>query len=277
MGKCVLAVILACFPAFAQSEAPEPAEGCKDSPLVSRMKGAVITECSEKEYDAADLPVKKGPEGAVIKSVEGAITRITYWHPKGVSALQIARNYEAALKKAGFSTLYEDSANEGTSRYLTLQRKGAYVNIESGSWEDHAESYLTIVKQKEMEQEVVADAGALLEELNRSGRVAVYGIYFDTGKAAVKPESAKVLGEVAKLLQENPELKVRVEGHTDNVGKGNLELSKKRAAAVKEWLVKNGVEAGRLSTDGFGDTKPVADNQSDEGRAKNRRVELVKI
>ena len=92
-------------------------------------------------------------------------------------------------------------------------------------------------------------------------------------------DSAKALGEVAKLLKENADLKLRVEGHTDNVGKSkdNLELSKKRAAAVKDWLSENGVEASRLATEGFGDKKPVADNSTEEGRAKNRRVELVKI
>ena len=115
--------------------------------------------------------------------------------------------------------------------------------------------------------------------MNKSGHVAVYGINFETGKAAITPDSAKVLEQIVQLLKDNPDLKLRVEGHTDNVGKGkeNVELSKKRAAAVKEWLAKGGVEAGRLTTEGFGDKKPVADNKDDEGRAKNRRVELVKM
>lgn len=84
---------------------------------------------------------------------------------------------------------------------------------------------------------------------------------------------------MAKLLTENADLKLRVEGHTDNQGKSKdkLALSKKRAQAVKDWLVKKGVEAARLTTEGFGDQKPVGDNKTDEGKAKNRRVELVKL
>jgi outer membrane protein OmpA-like peptidoglycan-associated protein len=110
--------------------------------------------------------------------------------------------------------------------------------------------------------------------------VVVYGINFDTGKATIKPDSEKALKEVGRLLTDNPGLKLLIEGHTDNVGdkQDNQKLSEDRAAAVKDYLIKNyQVAADRLSTKGFGDRKPVADNNTEKGKAKNRRVELVKM
>jgi outer membrane protein OmpA-like peptidoglycan-associated protein len=277
MQKIVLAAILLCTPALAQEEPPTDAEGCKDSPLVGRMPGSIIIECSDKEFDEAEMAVTDVEN----KKFEGATTRRSYSHKKGQSALQIIRNYEGALKKIGFRTVHTAEGNQGTMRNITLRKegKGAAAAYIEAAWEgDPSSSSVTIVKIQEMEQQIAADASALLDELNKSGHVAVYGINFETGKAAITADSAKALDEVVKLFQQSAGLKLRVEGHTDNVGKSkeNVELSKKRAASVKEWLVQHGVEAVRLTTDGFGDKKPVADNKTDEGRAKNRRVELVK-
>lgn len=136
----------------------------------------------------------------------------------------------------------------------------------------------TIVTEKEMRQEISADASSLSDELSKSGHVAVYGIQFETGKASIQPDSEKTLAEIVKLLQNDPELKLRVEGHTDNQGNAaaNQALSEKRAQAVVAWLVAHDVAASRLTAVGLGQTKPVADNSTEEGRAKNRRVELVK-
>jgi len=119
----------------------------------------------------------------------------------------------------------------------------------------------------------------LAKALNERGSVAVHGILFDTAKATIKPESAAALAPIGELLKTSPDLKLEIQGHTDNVGQvaANLKLSQERAAAVKDYLVKNfGIEAARLTTAGFGDTKPVDDNKTDAGRAENRRVELVK-
>ena len=244
------------------------------------VHGSIITECSEKEFDEASMYVAKDDQDE--KKFEGAVTRLSYSHKKGQSALQIQRNYENALKKIGFKTVYTSEANDGEYRSATFLRQGkgaAAISLEARSGDEEGSSSIVIVKLKEMKQEIAADASALLEELNKSGHVAVYGINFETGKAAITAGSAKALDEVVKLLKENADLKLRVEGHTDNQGKSkdNLELSKKRADAVKERLVKNGVEADRLATEGFGDKKPVADNKTDEGKATNRRVELVKM
>jgi outer membrane protein OmpA-like peptidoglycan-associated protein len=129
-----------------------------------------------------------------------------------------------------------------------------------------------------MQQEVTADASSLANALDTSGHIAVYGIHFDTGKATIQPDSETTLDEIVKLLGTHPELHLRVEGHTDNQGNAGLNqtLSEKRAQAVVAWLVAHGTTASRLSAKGFGASQPVADNSTDEGRAKNRRVELVK-
>ncbi len=113
----------------------------------------------------------------------------------------------------------------------------------------------------------------------RTGHAAIYGIYFDSGKADIKPESDATLKEIAKLLQADPALKLYVVGHTDNQGslQSNMDRSRRRADAVtKQLTTKYAVSAARLSPQGDGPTAPVASNDTEEGRAKNRRVELVK-
>lgn len=138
---------------------------------------------------------------------------------------------------------------------------------------------LNIVEKQAMAQEVVASAELFKTGLNTSGHVEVTGIFFDTGKSELKSESQAAIAEVAKLLAADPALKVHVVGHTDNVASLdlNLKLSQARAQAVVQALVaKHGVAADRLNGQGVGPLAPVASNSSEEGRAKNRRVELVK-
>ena len=119
----------------------------------------------------------------------------------------------------------------------------------------------------------------LYDALAAKGRWVTQGILFATGKADVQPESRPVLKEIAKTLKEHGDLKILIEGHTDNVGSSasNLTLSDARAAAVKATLVSDfGVDGGRITTKGFGDTKPSVPNATAIGRAQNRRVEVVK-
>ena len=129
-----------------------------------------------------------------------------------------------------------------------------------------------------MEQTIVADAASFSNDLKTTGHVAVGGIYFDTASAVLKPESAPALQEIAKLLKADPSLKVYVVGHTDSVGNvdGNLKLSRDRAEAVIQALAaQHGIASARLRSFGNGPFAPVASNANDDGRALNRRVELV--
>jgi outer membrane protein OmpA-like peptidoglycan-associated protein len=139
---------------------------------------------------------------------------------------------------------------------------------------------LEVVETKAMDTGLVTvDAAAMAKEIAQSGHVALYGIYFDTNKADLEPESEPALQEIAKLLAQDAGLKLLVVGHTDSVGgyDANIALSNRRAAAVlQELTTKYGVAAERLRAVGVGMAAPVASNDTDEGRAKNRRVELVR-
>lgn len=254
---------------FAQN--PDDADGCKDSPLISRFPGGTIHSCENKEFDQADFLVGHDKDGnEITKHLEG---EYHYWDigtHDGVSDLQVFRNFQTAITKAGFTIDYTESP-----RTIVAHKGNTWMKIESsGSY-----YYQTIVTVQDMKQEVTADASSLSSEIEKSGHVAVYGINFDTGKATIQPDSEKVLAQIVQLLQQSPDLKLRIEGHTDNQGTAaaNQLLSEKRAQAVVAWLGSHRIAASRLTAKGLGQTAPIADNTTEEGRAKNRRVELVKI
>jgi outer membrane protein OmpA-like peptidoglycan-associated protein len=280
--------------ALAQDEAP-PAEPGKDHPLLKRYPGAVMTTFDEKEFEEFQLTVGEKDGEAVTQPVEGAFFHAEYQFPLKTSCTQVIRNYENAFKSAGL-TMHKGklspvgvggwgSEDRWVSAEGAIKGKGGKVSIlvTCNEYSDAASNnagHAYVIVAKEMEQKIELDASAMEDEISKSGRVALYGINFATGKADITPDSAKTLEEVGKLLAKKPDWKLRVEGHTDNVGaaKANLDLSKKRAAAVKEHLVsKYKVKATQLVTEGFGDTKPLAPNDSDANKAKNRRVELVKL
>jgi outer membrane protein OmpA-like peptidoglycan-associated protein len=151
-------------------------------------------------------------------------------------------------------------------------RRDPVIRVALNASEDEV-VYLTSVRVAESETDVLYDA------LTAKGRWATQGILFATGKAELQPESRPVLKEIAATLKEHGDLKILIEGHTDNVGSpaSNLTLSDARAAAVKAALVADyGVDGGRITTKGFGDTKPSVPNTTASGRAQNRRVEIVK-
>jgi OOP family OmpA-OmpF porin len=235
-----------------------------------------IDNCEEKDFGQADFVDEKGNE---IK-VEGKFHRAEYSIKKGVKAptdLQILRNFQNAIKKIGGVVVHEKLGSNYGETYLKLSKAGKtyWVVVNSHSGEKYE---LTVVEKAEMAQEVVADAKSLMSDIQATGHASVYGIYFDFDKADIKPESEPTIKEIAKLLQENSSLKLHVVGHTDNVGNidYNMKLSKARAdGVVKELTTKYKVSAQRLKAYGVGSLAPVASNKTDEGRAKNRRVELV--
>jgi outer membrane protein OmpA-like peptidoglycan-associated protein len=137
---------------------------------------------------------------------------------------------------------------------------------------------ISVIEEKAFQASIKPpDEPALKAALDKTGHVALY-VNFDFAKASLKPDAAPVIAEVAKLLKDNASLKLTVEGHTDDIGgaDANQKLSESRAAAVVAAIVAQGIAADRLSSAGFGASKPIADNTTDDGRAKNRRVELVK-
>ena len=259
---------LALLPAASWAQ-EQDAEGCKDSAVITRMAGSKINSCDNKEFDQFTFPLAPDAAGnEQSKVAEGEMHTWDYGTREGVSEIQVFRNIETALKRAGFAIDYELSPSQITAH----KGKTWYMLDNRGSYYDQ-----TIVTEKAMEQEITASD--LNDEINKSGHVAVYGIHFDTGKATIQPDSEAVLQQIVQLLQQNPTLKLRVEGHTDNQGPApaNQTLSEKRAQAVVAWLTAHGVNSSRLVAKGFGASKPVSANNTEEGRAKNRRVELAKM
>ena len=307
--KILIGCFLAAFAAALCTAQDSDIEGSKDHPLVSRYPGTVITEYHVATYDEFNLPLGKSEGQALAKSqhLEGKVTRIAYNAPSGRTVLEIYRNYESALTRAGFQILYTCTNNEGcgsgnpilyptngsddwewSAGHRALSAKSprttgdVYVSLHIGQWSNLSRGpslVLYVVELKPMEGGLVTvDAAALADDITNTGHSSVYGIYFDTGKAEVKPESDATLKEIAKLLQQHAGLKLLVVGHTDSVGAlpANMDLSKRRAEAVVQALTsKYGVAAARLSGQGAGPLAPVASNKTEDGRAKNRRVELV--
>lgn len=248
---------------------------CKDHPLFPmRMTDYWIHHCDQKQFDAYSFTVAKGKK----EPMEGQLWRIAYYPQASAtskpSELQIRRNYENAVQKLGGAVVYSE---KGLST-LKLVQDGKEIWVEVLA--SYTGSYaLNILQKQGMAQEIVADAAAMGNDINATGHVAVYGIYFDSGRSVIRPESAQAIGEIARLLKGQPALKLFVVGHTDNEGtvEGNITLSQQRAEAVLKALVgEQGIAAARLRSYGCGQFAPVAGNDSDAGRAKNRRVELVK-
>jgi outer membrane protein OmpA-like peptidoglycan-associated protein len=184
----------------------------------------------------------------------------------------VVRNYQNAIKQVGGVVLWE------TNRETTLKLAKKDLEFWSLVSEYGTAVTITVVERQAMKQDIVANAEAWANDLKANGHAAVYGIYFDTGSATVKPESEPALQEIAKLVGADAALKIWVVGHTDSVGglESNLKLSQARAEAVRAALTtRHGIAAGRLSAQGVGPLSPVASNATDEGKAKNRRVELV--
>jgi outer membrane protein OmpA-like peptidoglycan-associated protein len=264
--------LLVAVPAFAQTDKA----GCKDHPLFpTRMPGYSISACKVEEFGRYEFFTLKPPRFPV----EGRFTFITYAvadRKSEPSGLAVVRNYEAALRKVGATDLHTDP--NGTWWVNAKVVKGgreAWAQAEKGN----GLIWLRVVEKQGMQQYVVADAAALGSDIRSAGHVAVYGITFDTNKAEVKPESKPALDEIAKLLKQDPTLKLKVVGHTDTTGlfDANMKLSQARAEAVVQLLVsQHAIAPARLKGYGVGPLAPVATNDTDEGRAKNRRVELVK-
>lgn len=272
MKTLLFCMAIGSLAARAQAPAPRDAAGCAESKIVTRMPGCTILRCETKDYAAAAMPRGKSERN---HQVEGQLDRTVYRCPAGKSPLELGRNTETALRNAGFQILFTDVYAGGARFYMTAQKGPYWVNL--GVVSDAYD--LTVVKQKEMEQAMTANADGWAEQVKQTGRVSVYGINFDTGKATIRAESEPVLNEVAKMLQANAPWAMLVAGHTDNVGANdmNLALSRQRAESVIAWLAGRGVDKTRLAPAGFGDTRPVAPNTDEEGRRKNRRVDLVKV
>jgi len=267
----LLSAALIALPAFAQADKA----GCADHPLFpTRMPGYSLRDCKTEEFGRYEF----WTDNARVKvPAEGKFTFITYGiadRKNEPSPIAVVQNYENAILKAGGKILHK-VPNWWVNGKILKNGQEAMVQVERGN----GLIWLRIVERKAMAQYIVADAAAMGGDLKTLGHVALYGITFDTGKPEVKPESRPALEEIAKLIKQDPTLRLKVVGHTDLVGtqEANLKLSQARGEAVVQALVSQyGISPARLKGYGVGALAPVATNDTEEGRAKNRRVELVK-
>lgn len=273
---CLMAalVLMSGTTAFSQ----EDQKGCKDHPFFSRMPNYYIAECKTYEFDSYEF-YDPDTQGKKKVKVEGKKYWIRYYvkkdfYDKHASELQIGNNYANAVRKIG-GNAYIDRCYTYTKLKKDNLEIWGYIFVN-----ERGRGYsITLIEKGEMKQDVVADAKFMTDSINTTGHVAIYGIYFDFNKADVKPESEPALKEITKLLQQDPKLKLYVVGHTDNVGglDYNMKLSQQRAeAVVKELVSKYKIAPDRLKAGGVGPLAPVASNDTEDGKAKNRRVELVK-
>lgn len=208
--------------------------------------------------------------------IEGRYTRVHYYlkDPKqNPGGLAIRRNYENAIKAIGGELVHSDD----NVSVLKVTRNGVetWAEIQASTKTPGRIYFVHVVERTPMAQVVTAEAMAAA--IDKSGSVAL-DVHFATGKADILPESQPLIEQAVKMLKDRPNLRVAINGHTDSTGtpEGNRTLSAARAKSVVASLVAGGIAANRLSSAGFGQDRPVADNASDEGRARNRRVEIVK-
>jgi OOP family OmpA-OmpF porin len=272
----ILTILLSAFVVFVLVPsvfAEDDVEGCKDPPQFNRVPDYWISDCETNDFNFFEFPVTADS----VHRVEGKYWMVNYYVNEGAkpnSPLQTVRNFKNAIEKAGGKVVYMDDTD-------WMRVTGKIVKGGAETWvyvvpADLGYGYtIDIVEQEAMKQEITSNI--MMDSLNATGHIAL-AITFDTGKATIKDESMPIIEQMVELMQTSPDLKVEIQGHTDNVGtpEANMKLSQERADAVKKALVERGIAAERMSAVGYGDTKPVADNSTEEGRAQNRRVELVK-
>ena len=242
------------------SSQEKDAKGCKDHPLISRMNNYYISSC-EKNFNSFEFFVKD----VGTKTLEGDKTKIGYDIKQGSpqpSFLQVRRNYGNAVKNIGGVVLFDEDRR--STFKVTKGGKEAWIALEV--FNEGRNYDLVILEIAPMTQEVTADA--MYSALNKDGFMALY-INFDTGKSTIKPDSQPIIKQIASLMKGHANLKLSIEGHTDNVGTpaANKTLSTQRAKAVLDAVVKQGIAASRMSAMGWGQEKPIADIRSEDGRA----------
>lgn len=288
-------------------------EGSSDHPLVSRYTGASIIGYDTREFDEYLLltGAVSGQGPSASEQLEGTVTEISYHVPEARSTLEVLRNYEQELTAAGFEIVFtcvnEEcggrafnhavieyrsgfAENYSDQRFIAARRSRAEGDLavslyvvrntsEGGARANQIFYRLDVIEGTPMDVGMVdVDAATMAREISETGSVSIYGIHFDTDRTDLKPESQATMAEIKKLLDADTGLELYVVGHTDNVGARdyNMDLSRRRAGAVVAALVALGVDAARLDPDGVGPLAPVASNEGDQGRALNRRVELVR-
>ena len=283
----------------------------------SEIHGYKHYNFNEYEFAEGDVVRDENDEFVYSQSsiVEGEVTRIYYVAPAESSVAEVTRNYEKQLTKKGFKVVYSCKGNSyecgywasymsnfkpglvdypynmSENRLVTLKKTDPggdiYVSVLVFNYSfdfypdrhNHPVIQLDVIEAEPLDDDQieVVTAERIASEVTEQGRIAIYGIHFETGKSELEGDSLISIMQINEALQNKPDLNLHVVGHTDNQGTfdSNMQLSKDRANAVVKVLVGLGVDAGRLTANGVASLAPVASNNTEDGRAKNRRVELV--
>lgn len=265
----------------------------KDHPLVSGPAGYgfddwnQITEFGTFTRGQFDEFICKQSDGQIGKKcpdslpgfkdgkfvAEGKVTKVYYRNDKNPAGeLAIQRSYDNVFKQLGAKKLTANETPALGAHLYYLEKNKTWIIVNNSN----NLVILTFLEQKNMEQLVTA--GQLSDQINKQG-FANLNVNFDTNKSVIKDGDKATINEVVTLLKNDSKLKLSIEGHTDNVGvaAANKTLSQARSDSLVAYMVAGGIPASRLVAKGFGSEVPVADNRTEEGKAKNRRVELVKI
>ena len=259
---------------------PEPhrqtltAPSGKDWKRLGHMPDYVAGDPEKRNFDKLEFTVQDGDDtrSVVVMGEKYLLSYLQRDDAPRASNLDIQENYRTALKSLGAEILFTDGTNT-TARLMEAGRV-AWLRV----WSQENEVDISVIEEKPFQASIQSPKeDAMKAALEKEGHIALY-INFDFAKADIKPESAPVITQVVQLLKDNPGLKVAIEGHTDSIGGHdyNMALSAARAQSVVAAIAAAGIAADRLTAAGYGPDKPIADNATDEGRARNRRVELVK-
>jgi OOP family OmpA-OmpF porin len=277
--KTIAILILSLLSTMKLAAQVEDIPNSKDHPMFNRMPNEFIQQYTHN-FNQLDVPMKMVDGEMKSETKEGTLTFIEYVYyseagTEGPSFFQIVKNYENAVMKTGGKRIFYDAS----AGYATLQTKSGdkeiWIVLQDFSGTATGNYQIRILEIEGMKQEITASD--MLTALNSTGSIALY-INFETGKSDIKTESQPIIDQIVELLKNNPSLKISIEGHTDNVGAvaSNQTLSEKRAKAVMDALIAKGIDKSRLSFKGYGSSKPIGDNANEDGKAKNRRVEIVK-
>jgi outer membrane protein OmpA-like peptidoglycan-associated protein len=262
------------------------AQKIPEHPIIKPFPNSVIAEkmstydkFNEFEFVLLNKATKKKEK----VKVKGQYWKLLYevYKPNGdrvkdISKVEYFENYKNAALEKGGEILYEDQSY----LYLRIPKSdGGKTWCKVGPVPNLGQIYLNIIDEEGFKQSLTFGADELKKALDADGKVILHGILFDLDKATLKQESEEQLHHIVTLMLNYPDLKLEIQGHTDDQGKDdyNMNLSKNRAETVSSYLQLFGINNKRLITKGFGETKPIASNDTEEGRVHNRRVELIKI
>lgn len=279
----LLTAVALCFVSgamlFAAEEVPE-------HPLIRPFPGSVLAQNMSKyiKYEAFDFRVTDPETGKKEKmNIKGEYRRLLYEvfkdngeRNKDISRLEFFENFKAAAREQGGEVRFEDPKGV---LVFTVPRDDGGITWCQVDTTTMGQTYLTIVDEQPFEKSLTFGPAEMKTALDKDGRIILYDILFDHDKASLQQSSDKQLQHIVTLMLENPELRMEVQGHTDSQGSDeyNLDLSQRRAETVVAYLNLFGIAGDRLSAKGYGESSPVDTNETEEGRAKNRRVELVSM